>query len=149
MLIIEELGESVSAHREGKFADEYSFSISQQEFPESTDQWFVSSYNRYIKHTFEEEVADVVIRVLDFATHAGRQISVYSDHRPDVNENIPKALFEIVRTVVSLSNQTKEESWVILQCFCLAEKMNFDLLKHIEFKMKYNETRPYKHGKAY
>lgn len=32
---------------------------------------------------------------------------------------------------------------------CMAEDMNVDLIRHIELKMEYNETRPKKHGKKY
>jgi hypothetical protein len=33
--------------------------------------------------------------------------------------------------------------------FAMAEDMNVDLIRHIELKMEYNETRPKKHGKKY
>ena len=32
---------------------------------------------------------------------------------------------------------------------CMAEDMNIDLIRHIELKMQYNESRPNKHGKRY
>lgn len=37
----------------------------------------------------------------------------------------------------------------IIILFGICGKFNIDLEKHIELKMKYNETREYKHGKRY
>jgi hypothetical protein len=31
----------------------------------------------------------------------------------------------------------------------MADEMGVDLVRHIELKMEYNETRPKKHGKKY
>ena len=37
----------------------------------------------------------------------------------------------------------------VIRIFDLCGYLNIDLEKHIELKMKYNETREYKHGKRY
>jgi NTP pyrophosphatase (non-canonical NTP hydrolase) len=37
----------------------------------------------------------------------------------------------------------------IIRLFDLAGIYNIDLDRHVEMKMTYNETRPYKHGKRY
>lgn len=60
------------------------------------DQKFTAFYKEVVKGTFEEEMADIVIRVMDMCAMKG-----------------------------------------------------IDLDGHIRAKMRYNSTRPYKHGKKY
>jgi NTP pyrophosphatase (non-canonical NTP hydrolase) len=84
MLVTSELGEAMEAHRKGKFAN-----------------WNIVDQNNYgfasgVKDTFEDEIADAVIRLLDLSAGLG-----------------------------------------------------IDLEKHINAKVRYNETRPKLHGKRY
>lgn len=60
------------------------------------DQSFLNEFEKSVKNTFEDELADVVIRVLDLCAYKGINIE-----------------------------------------------------SHIKAKMRYNQTRPYKHGKEY
>ena len=71
MLVVSELGEAIEAHRTGLAGLE-------------------------AKDTFEDEIADTVIRIFD-----------------------------------------------------MCEGFGIDLERHIELKLEYNRTRPYKHGKKY
>lgn len=84
MLVTSELGEAMEAHRRGQFADWNDFEVNGTPFVYS------------IKDTFEDEITDAIIRLLDLS--AGLEI---------------------------------------------------DLEKHINAKVKYNETRPTLHGKSY
>lgn len=90
MLVVSELGEALEAHRKNHFAmiDEFNKAI--------TDGGKILAFECIIKDTFEDELADAVIRICDMCAY-----------------------------------------------------LNIDLEKHIELKMRYNETREYKHGKAY
>lgn len=84
MLITSELGEALEAHRRGIFADWNDFEVNGTPFVYS------------IKDTFEDEIADAVIRLLDLSAGLG-----------------------------------------------------IDLEKHINMKVRYNESRPNLHGKKY
>lgn len=88
MLVVSELGEACEAYRKGHYANMAHFSRR----PLNSD--FNGYFECSIKDSFEDEIADSIIRLFD-----------------------------------------------------LAGFMNIDIEKHIALKMKYNESRPYKHGK--
>jgi len=97
MLIVSELSEALEADRIGRFAriNEYERQIAAMNFIKFTD-FDADQFKFYIKDSFEDEIADTFIRLLDLVGHLG-----------------------------------------------------IDIEKHIELKMKFNETRPNKHGKKY
>lgn len=89
MLTVCELAEAIEADRSGKWCNEFNkISYSTDANPEN--------FKKYIKDSVQDEVADAIIRLLDFAHY-----------------------------------------------------FNIDLDFHIEAKLRYNESRPYKHGKTY
>ena len=71
MLTITELSEAVEADRKGKRADTAQFKYWQSVAPGITDEGkirsFKADFESYIKDTVEDELADTVIRLLDFA----------------------------------------------------------------------------------
>lgn len=87
MLIVSELSEALEADRNGKHAnmEKYYKGIA-----------YADIFETYIKDTFEDEIADAFIRLLDLCGY-----------------------------------------------------LNIDIEKHVFLKMKYNDLRPYKHGKLY
>ncbi len=93
MLCVSELGEACEADRKGRFANMSAF---QSDISIDKEDSFVGSFEANIKDTFEDELADTVIRLLDMCGARG-----------------------------------------------------IDLENHIRYKLEYNETRPYKHGKKY
>ncbi len=91
MLCVSELGEACEADRKGRFANMSAF---QSDIANGSD--FADSFKANVKDTFEDELSDCVIRILDMCGARG-----------------------------------------------------IDLESHIRYKLMYNETRPYKHGKQY
>ncbi len=90
MLITSELGEALESHRKGKFSNWESFDSDISKIEDS------KAFENHIKDTFEDEIADAVIRLFD-----------------------------------------------------LSARLNIDLEKQINAKVRYNKTRPYLHGKKY
>lgn len=92
MLVVSELSEALEADRHHLYAqrDNYDLAI------DKAEKEFPTIFEKYIKNSFEDEIADAVIRLLD-----------------------------------------------------LCGGLNIDIQWHIEQKLKYNKTRPYKHGKKY
>jgi NTP pyrophosphatase (non-canonical NTP hydrolase) len=138
MLIVSELGEALEAHRCGKFADwkEYNRSIKEFYFtPEG-------SFKKHIKDTFEDELADVFIRIFDLYGYLERtpELSLFMVN----TENIPEMLFQSVGYLTMYQYDA-------FLCFMIAicKKLNIPIEKHIRAKMAYNKTRPHKHGKEY
>ena len=60
MLVVSELGEAMEAHRKNQFANWDSY---QKEAPQDDKK----AFENHIKDTFEDEIADTVIRLLDLA----------------------------------------------------------------------------------
>jgi len=90
MLIVSELGEAMEAYRNNYNADWEGYASLIERSIEDKN----GAFERLIKDSFEDELADTIIRLLDLCGY-----------------------------------------------------MKIDIEKHIELKMKYNETRPYKHNK--
>lgn len=104
MLVVSELAEALEADRKGYYADveafesylKYCSSPASSILFRNPEEAYEESFENNIKNTFEDEMADTLIRVLDM---------------------------------------------------CGALKI--DIEKHVELKLRYNATRPYKHGKKY
>ena len=93
MLMVSELSEALEADRKDKHTNKNTLV---KLLYENDPTQFVSVFQNDVKDTFEDEIADVFIRLLDFI--AQREIDIES---------------------------------------------------HIELKMRFNQTRAYKHDKAY
>lgn len=82
MLITSELGEAMEAHRKGKFADLKGFIEHMNKAPEDSsalpNEFYLNvtdeltlyrkeAFEKYIKDSFEDEIADAMIRLFDLA----------------------------------------------------------------------------------
>lgn len=94
MLVVSELGEAMEAHRKGRFCDpvELAWFFSTNDAAHAIQEVFQEK----IKDTFEDEIADAIIRLLD-----------------------------------------------------LCGGLGIDIERHIEAKIRYNQTRERLHGKNY
>ena len=92
MLVVSELAEGMDADRKGLHAKVDQF----EQLIKSGEYSFQDAFKSTIKDTFEDEMADTIIRMFD-----------------------------------------------------LSGFLEIDIEKHIELKLKYNATRPPKHGKNY
>lgn len=109
---------------------------------------FADWYNGNVKNSIEEEFADIVIRLLDMA---------YSIHRsfyweePNMCGIYPckritfcEAAWNFVRC--KLGSDMVSICTSIQFVYLWAEHLGIDLDQHIEWKMRYNALRDYKHG---
>lgn len=94
LLIVSETTEAMEADRVDRYCNEGNYTA--VESPHKTEEEWCQKFAEQIKNSFQDELADIAIRVFD-----------------------------------------------------LAHEIGFDLEKHILMKMRYNESRPYKHGKKY
>ena len=67
MLIVSELGEAMESHRKGKFANIEMYKHDMEVFPAS----FTDNFVDRIKDSFEDEIADTIIRLFDMAGGLG------------------------------------------------------------------------------
>ncbi len=163
-LIIEEIGETITADRKGQRANTEAF---REEMERGNE--IETTYKMYIKGSLEEELSDIAIRLLDFAGHKGIDLTLPEQSKEQYLETKKGRFQEFVRdyneegfaslmfgfamslsdiiTYEEIGDETLGNMLVFLEG--TAHAIGFDLLYHIKAKMQYNETRPHKHGKAY
>lgn len=150
MLIITEISEAVNADRKGKYANIKGWEYWIKKFPIKNNESFISDFECYVKDTVEDELADVVIRCLDFAGLRNFNVcSVsYGDDEITLTESMFGAVKELIVPPKVLVRQYQIDR-VISEMFGEADRLGINLLWHIEQKMKYNELRPMLNGKKY
>lgn len=163
-LVISELMEAVEADRKGKRFDKgkYEYNeITECQGWLTAEEKFINVFNRCIKDTVEDELADAVIRLFDLA--GMRNISLelvtkdMADGIDDMAESCKDETFTesiyAISTLVSrydgLYDFPTAINDMIMSIFGLAKCLDIDLLWHIEQKMKYNQFREKMHGKKY
>ena len=103
---------------------------------------FQVNFIHHVKDSVEDELADTIIRIIDLMMFE-RYILM------DCSDIITATTLELLLFDVAETIQKGYYSYAIYStmAYCYAEKI--DILTHIELKMKYNLTRPFKHGKLY
>lgn len=146
MLIISEVSEAVEADREGRLA---------QPMPEDwqtlNDEEFKMTFLRNVKDSLEDELADVVIRMM-----SSGYLNCFTgtkDYFREVYECKSKGAFvERAFRLVNLICEGidyEDLEQAASEVFFIADELGIDLMKHIQMKMRYNAMRPRLHGKAY
>ena len=163
MLVFTEIAEMVEADRKGNYADIEAFEKYESRIA------FDENFERHIKNTLEDEMADIAIRLFDLCgtlniTPTDRFES-YRELFKDFRKNYQRHSFCERAFVLSpilchadgasVTDDGSDKSLpdiigaALFFLFAMAEDMNVDFIRHIELKMEYNETRPKKHGKKY
>ena len=83
MLITSELGEALESHRKGKFSNWKSF------YSDSSKVGDNESFKIHIKDTFEDEIADAIIRLLDLSARLNIDIEKHINAKVDYNKTRP------------------------------------------------------------
>lgn len=154
MLVIGDVGEMVEADRKSRRSSFGLFDDAMR----SKD--FKYCFETYVKDTLEDELADVCIRLFDICGCFDiRPVVILDDDLTNCWDLCygKKNLCELSYALVDFLMDVDEElvdvrvhlGCVLVFIQCLADNMGIDLDKHIELKMRYNESRGYKHGKKY
>lgn len=164
-LIMSEIGEAINAHRAGKFAQKEMFlkeSVTPQTHPEK--HW-VFCFENFIKNTFEDELADIIIRTLTLTARNSMELpqELFTEEKlkksmDNANDacgllkremTFPEELFMLYEQIALLKEGEATLDYFLHLAIVVAMRRGVDIFWHIEQKMKYNELRPYKHGKEY
>lgn len=163
-LVISELMEAVEADRKSRRAkvDWYKKKIKNSRICNGLDPNISKevglevAYKETIKGTIEEELADVVIRLLDLAGIKQIYLPVFERiNAPGWDEEAYRCPF--TEFVYHLCQELLDECSmldvriynVIEQIFVYCRFNCIDIMWFINQKMRYNELRPQKHGKVY
>lgn len=160
MLVLSEIGEAVEADRKGKSVD---FCGIKKCMQGSVD--FSSMFSTFIKDSLPDELADVCIRLYDMCGALCIEPRVEYDGLGADFANIfgddtfCERMYYLSRLLCSTSGVVEDDGTdgclpqvigsALSFLFALSNDMGIDLMRHIEWKMKYNDARPYKNGKKY
>ena len=163
-LIVGELMEAVEADRKGRLGKKCKsrFDIDYNRYPALVEEEkrFKSSFEKNVKDSLPDELADAAIRLLDLAGLRNISIDDFSDEmiyeatESCNDETFTESIYAISTIPIRceyeydslLENQLNS---MLLAIFGLAKHLNIDLIWHINQKMRYNELRENKHGKKY
>ena len=150
-LVISELMEAVEADRVGNYADIEAF-----EKNEMRGLDFRENFERYIKDTVQDELADACIRILDLAGLRGLDLGeIRTDELESAEGFFNWTFTESMYYIVSIIAEKGIMDWKEFRSYlyaCIGEILVYcvqheiDIFWFIEQKMKYNKTRPFKHG---
>lgn len=153
MLVVTELSEAVEADRKGKYAQRVMFEKNFDTPQVNPEEHWKFCFETFIKDSVEDELADAVIRLLDYSGLHDLYIndSQFTEERYlELSEFLKYHSFtDIIYTEILMLSESNSFSAILYYLFAIAYHYKIDLLWHIEQKMKYNEMRPYKHGKKY
>lgn len=158
-LVITELAEATNAHRCNKRAktEDYNSRMNyydtQNLEPDVYNYAFKNQYSFFIKDSFEDELADTCIRLLDLAGLRNLDLS-YINNMIGQMKTVTDTWTEFcLKTAFMLSHEEQPLQAKILYILGgtidYSMQNNIDILWYVERKMKYNELRPYKHDKLY
>ena len=142
MLVITEIAEAVQADRKGLRADRerYDYAVDRGMYSDMEE-----CFERYIKNSVEDELADIVIRLLDFCGMNGYSF----DHRLITPEKYFMRDFTYFAWCLCRNILDRREELVVWSVIKYCEKHGIDILWHIEQKMEYNKMRPRMHNAKY
>ena len=113
-------------------------------------EYYPQKYSLFIKGSIEEELADIVIRILDFAYEKfGDNVwsESYENAIPNISLSFTENAWLLLRNIIDGSSSGLHSSIAFVERWSFS--LGIDLWWHVEAKMKYNETRFYKHDKKY
>jgi NTP pyrophosphatase (non-canonical NTP hydrolase) len=98
----------------------------------------------HVKDTREDEAADVIIRLLDACGSSDEDHFIGNADEGVTDNGTP--LSEWFYTMVKMIMDDEPVLDIIKY---ISHEFSFDLEKHIDHKLKFNATRPQKHGKVF
>lgn len=163
-LVISELMEAVEADRKGRLGKKCKarFEMEYNRYPALVEEEmrFKCSFEKHIKDTLPDELADATIRLLDLCGLRKIDIGdfldeIISEEAKRYNgETFTESIYAIstipIRCEYEYDSLFNEQvNGMLLGIIGLAKHLNIDLFWHVEQKMRYNELRENKHGKKY
>lgn len=172
MLVVSELGEAMEAHRKGRDAQltPTDKDVLDGHILAQQDGWKIL-FEGKVKDTTQDELADAIIRYLDwFAGWGIKPAPITTDYKSSGNfghdlmlivsnvahifNNLPvpgndERIENLKKVTDSILGEGALDTYPLVLMVAFCNWWNIDILPHVRWKMQYNKTRPYKHGKSY
>ena len=161
-LVMSEAGEAINADRKGMHADTKGFEeieAAEKDFP------FAENFKAHIKDTVEDEIADIVIRLLDFAGLRGYKPCLVAKAQRTIDSTyaflkfeesgMPGIFFYLMDFLTAGFGWNELDTciyniiYILNDCFGKMTGSDKDLWWFVEQKMRYNDLRPRLNGKKY
>lgn len=157
MLVITEISEAVQADRKGLRANMKAFDYWKEKEGDGFKDKFSDVYKSCISGTVEDELSDIVIRLLDMAglckvdlEYAERILTQSKAFFIDENLTFTEFMYRKCAEVTGAVHLDIKLNYLIAEIIHYAKlKLDTDLYRYIDLKMKYNKLRPYLNGKKY
>ena len=150
-LVMSEAGEAINADRKGLHADTKGF-----EEDEANGLPFAENFKKHVKDSVEDEIADIVIRLFDFAGLKEYVLHLSATSCPYVRgEYLAADLFALMAFLYDVHREADFEVRinslinVLANSFGMLTGSDKDLWWFVEKKMRFNEQRPMLNGKKY
>lgn len=150
-LVMSEAGEAINADRKGLHADAKAF-----EEDDAKGITFAENFRQHVKDSVEDEIADIVIRLFDFAGLKKYVLHLFATSYDFVKgEYLAADLFSLMGILHDVHNDAEIELSIngiisiLANSFGMLTGSDKDLWWFVERKMKYNEQRPMLNGKKY
>lgn len=149
-LIMDELAEATEADRKDRRANLHHFFEASSIFPRQILQKRI--FEDCIKDTFEDELADTVIRCLDMLAYEKGE---YNCEESSNCLDFSQMKYKCGQYIYDVSTIELPENRFWALCFAIDLIIDYcihhqiDLRTHIELKLEYNKSRSNKHGKRY
>ena len=157
-LVMSEMGEAINADRKGLRANVVRF-VEDMELGNP----FKESFEAHIKDSLEDELADIVIRLLDFSGLRGYELSTDEDLAPFIlsaleelkTSGLPGLLVVLIYALFynyrfnNLEKCVCRTILIISGCFKKITGRDYDLWWFVKQNMRYNELCPKLNGKKY
>lgn len=150
-LVLSEVAEAIEADRKDRRITEEALEkfisvTTETDDYKVSDLIWKTAFEHFIKGSLEEELADIVIRLLDYINMRwGDMYSWwYSPSSFRINDDFAVAAWHLVKEILNTGKMNVRDA--IQYTIEWSEKLNIDISQFIEWKMKYNSLRPYKHG---
>lgn len=165
LLIITEISEFYEHYRCKERAN---IKAARKAFTNGSD--FNAVFYSYIKNTAEEEIADIIIRILDFIGFLGWEMDdiefPLNGVKAENEEYLENKTFELITDITSIiiknpKNMNFNDKLLpktnvkitliemLLNLVKISRYLNFDVFEVIDWKYRYNQSRPYKHNKQF
>jgi len=161
VLVITELSEAVEADRKNRRADMLTYKNctgADDILDADMSLYLIQSFEKLIKDTIEDELADAYIRLLDLGKARNIEFYDYSDEWDGMrgiaydnfrNKSFPEIIHACMVAVLSPKQIETRINQSMISIVWICDHYGIDLERHIELKMEYNHTRERMHGKRY